>query len=206
MVGGRATGWIRCFRQLTIFLASHGLYSGHREGPAAVRNRRRTITRGSESAADSSPEVPSSLQGSGNVSPVLVGVRTRTGRDRVREVQHDGTQNRRITTVTAMITVLLVNAHADETQMYRACLAVCAGSVSVGVCDPADAVDCAVATQPDVIVTDLVLQGPTEDAVDLIRCLRRDFRNPPHRHRRHYRLVAACRLRTGHGCRLRPLP
>ena len=59
-----------------------------REGPAAVRNRRRmTITRGSESAADSSPEVPSSLEGSGDVSPVLVGAWTRTGRDRVREVQ-----------------------------------------------------------------------------------------------------------------------
>ena len=60
--------------------------------------------------------------------------------------------------------------------MYRACLEFTPGGYSVGVCDPADAVDCAVATQPDVIVTDLVLQGPTEDAVDLIRRLRRDFR------------------------------
>ena len=93
------------------------------------------------------------------------------------QIGDDGSQNLMDNQmVTAMMTVLLVNAHADETQMYRACLEFTPGGYSVGVCDPADAVDCAVATQPDVIVTDLVLQGPTEDAVDLIRRLRRDFR------------------------------
>ena len=73
-----------------------------------------------------------------------------------------------------MASVLLVDGHADETQMYRDCLEAAGLGFSIQICEPEDACDCAAATPPDVVVTDLVL--PFSDGVQLIRGLRRNSR------------------------------